>query len=220
MFMQEEREQVVSYGRKMSQDRLTAGTSGNISILDREKGYMAISPSGIGYFDVRPEDVVIMDLDANIVDGNRKPSSEWALHTAFYKKRADAGAVVHTHSIFCTTLSVLGEPIRPVHYMMADAGVKEIPLAPYVTFGTKELADAAMQAIGGSKAVLLANHGIIVCGENIESAYGLAVNLEFTAEIQWRAEACGTPHVLTDSEMDAALLRFRHYGQPKEKQEK
>ena len=83
--MQEEREQIVEYGKKMSADRLTSGTSGNISIYNAEKGYMAISPSGIGYFDVKPEDVVIMDLDANIVDGDKKPSSEWALHTAMYK---------------------------------------------------------------------------------------------------------------------------------------
>ena len=97
MLMQEEREQIVEYGKKMSADRLTSGTSGNISIYNAEKGYMAISPSGIGYFDVKPEDVVIMDLDANIVDGDKKPSSEWALHTAMYKQNQNVEPLfIHT----------------------------------------------------------------------------------------------------------------------------
>lgn len=101
MLMQEERELVVEYGRKMSTDRLSTGTSGNISVCNAEKGLMAISPSGMDYFSTTPEDVVITDLEANIVDGVRKPSSEWALHTAFYRHKPHARAVVHTHSMFC-----------------------------------------------------------------------------------------------------------------------
>lgn len=131
MLMQEEREQIVEYGKKMSADRLTSGTSGNISIYNAEKGYMAISPSGIGYFDVKPEDVVIMDLDANIVDGDKKPSSEWALHTAMYKTKPECRAVVHTHSMYCTVFATLRQPLRAAHYVIADAGVDEVPCAPY-----------------------------------------------------------------------------------------
>ena len=140
MLMQEEREQIVEYGKKMSADRLTSGTSGNISIYNAEKGYMAISPSGIGYFDVKPEDVVIMDLDANIVDGDKKPSSEWALHTAMYKTKPECRAVVHTHSMYCTVFATLRQPLRAAHYVIADAGVDEVPCAPYCTYGTPELA--------------------------------------------------------------------------------
>lgn len=110
MLMQEERELVVEYGRKMSTDRLSTGTSGNISVCNAEKGLMAISPSGMDYFSTTPEDVVITDLEANIVDGVRKPSSEWALHTAFYRHKPHARAVVHTHSMYCTTFAVLGQP--------------------------------------------------------------------------------------------------------------
>lgn len=110
MLMQEERELVVEYGRKMSTDRLSTGTSGNISVCNAEKGLMAISPSGMDYFSTTPEDVVITDLEANIVDGVRKPSSEWALHTAFYRHKPHARAVVHTHSMYCTTFAVLASP--------------------------------------------------------------------------------------------------------------
>ena len=115
MLMQEERELVVEYGKKMSAARLSTGTSGNISIYNAEKGLMAISPSGIDYFSTRPEDVVITDLDANIVDGDKKPSSEWGLHTTFYRHKPHARAVVHTHSMYCTTFAVLGQPIRAVY---------------------------------------------------------------------------------------------------------
>ena len=123
MLMQEERELVVEYGRKMSTDRLSTGTSGNISVCNAEKGLMAISPSGMDYFSTTPEDVVITDLEANIVDGVRKPSSEWALHTAFYRHKPHARAVVHTHSMYCTTFAVLGQPLRAVHYAIGDTGV-------------------------------------------------------------------------------------------------
>ena len=108
MLMQEERELVVEYGKKVSQAGLCPGTSGNISIYNAEKGLMAISPSGMDYFETKPEDIVITDLEANVVDGARKPSSEWGLHTTFYKHKPEARAVVHTHSVYCTTFAVLG----------------------------------------------------------------------------------------------------------------
>ena len=129
-----------------------------------EKGLMAISPSGMDYFSTTPEDVVITDLEANIVDGVRKPSSEWALHTAFYRHKPHARAVVHTHSMYCTTFAVLGQPLRAVHYAIGDTGAATVPCAPYRLFGTVELAEAAIEACGGSDAVLLSNHGLVACG--------------------------------------------------------
>lgn len=214
MLMQEERELVVEYGKKMSADRLSTGTSGNISIYNAEKGLMAISPSGMDYFSTKPEDVVITDLDANIVDGSRKPSSEWALHTTFYKHKPHARAVVHTHSMYCTTFAVLGQPIRAVHYVIGDAGVDTIPCAPYRLFGTVELAEAAMEVCGESDAVLLGNHGLVVCGKDTKSAYSLACNMEYIAELQYRAMCIGTPNVLTDEQMAQVMEKFKSYGQP------
>ena len=214
MLMQEERELVVEYGKKMSAARLSTGTSGNISIYNAEKGLMAISPSGIDYFSTRPEDVVITDLDANIVDGDKKPSSEWGLHTTFYRHKPHARAVVHTHSMYCTTFAVLGQPIRAVHYVIGDAGGDIIPCAPYQTFGTVELAEAAIEVCGNSDAVLLGNHGIVVCGGSIKNAFSLACNAEYIAQLQYRAMCIGQPNILSKEQMDDVLEKFKSYGQP------
>ena len=112
MLMKTAREQIVSYGNRLIEDGLTVGTAGNISVYDPESGYMAISPSGIPYADTLPEDIVIMDLHGNILEGDRKPSSESALHSAFYLADIGAQAVVHAHSMYCTTLACMGEPGR------------------------------------------------------------------------------------------------------------
>ena len=214
MLMQEERELIVEYGKKMSAARLSTGTSGNISIYNAEKGLMAISPSGIDYFSTQPEDVVIMDPEANVVDGARKPSSEWGLHTTFYKHKPEARAVVHTHSMYCTTFAVLGQPIRAVHYVIGDAGVATVPCAPYYPFGTLELAEAAISVCGESNAVLLGNHGLVTCGSSLKSAYSLACNMEYIAELQYRAMCIGKPNILSDEEMADVMERFKSYGQP------
>lgn len=214
MLMQEERELVVEYGKKMSAARLSTGTSGNISIYNAEKGLMAISPSGMDYFSTQPEDVVITDLEANIVDGARKPSSEWGLHTTFYKHKPEARAVVHTHSMYCTTFAVLGQPIRAVHYVIGDTGVATVPCAPYYPFGTLELAEAAIKVCGESNAVLLGNHGLVTCGKDIKGAYGLACNMEYIAELQYRAMCIGKPNILSNEEMADVMERFKSYGQP------
>lgn len=214
MLMQEEREQVVEIGKQMSSSGLCPGTSGNQSVYNPELGLMAIKPSGIGYFETKPEDVVIMDLEGNIVDGKRKPSSEWDLHTVFYRNKPECRAVVHTHSTFCTTFAVLGQPIQAVHYVIGDANTHEIPCAPYHTFGTVELAEDAIKYCGSSDAVLLANHGIVVCGKSLKGAFGLAKNLEYIAELQYRAMCIGKPQVLSKEEMDIVMESFKSYGQP------
>lgn len=214
MLMQEERELIVEYGKKLSASGLCPGTSGNISIYNADKKLMAISPSGIDYFETEPEDVVITDLEANVVDGKRKPSSEWALHTIFYKNKPDARAVVHTHSVYCTTFAVLGEPIRAVHYVIGDANTHTVPCAPYHTFGTVQLAEEAIKVCGESNAVLLGNHGIVTCGKDIKGAFGLANNLEYIAKLQYQAMCIGKPNILTTEQMDVVMEKFKGYGQP------
>lgn len=214
MLMQEERELIVEIGKLMSSSGLCPGTSGNQSIYNPELGLMAIKPSGITYDETKPEDVVIMDLESHIVDGNRKPSSEWDLHTVFYKNKPNCHAVVHTHSAFCTTFACLGMPIQAVHYVLADANTHEIPCAPYHTFGTAEMAEEAIKCCGDGDAVLLANHGIVVCGKNLKSAFGLAKNLEYIAGLQYRAMCIGKPNVLSKEEIGRVMESFSHYGQP------
>ena len=211
----EEKKELVEYGKKMSAEGLSSGTSGNLSIYLKEEGVVLITPSGIGYFDTTPEDIVVMDLEGNIIEGTRKPSSEWHLHTLFYKNKPEARAVVHTHSKFCTTLATLRMPIKAVHYVIADAGTNEVPCAPYRRYGTEELAKVAVESAGESNAVLLANHGIVVCGKNLKSAYVLAKGMEYVAEIQVTAMSVGEPVVLSKEEMDEVLEGFKTYGQVK-----
>lgn len=211
----EEKKELVEYGKKMSSEGLSSGTSGNLSIYLKEEGVVLITPSGIGYFDTTPEDIVAMDLEGNIIEGTRKPSSEWHLHTLFYKNKPEARAVVHTHSKFCTTLSTLRMPIKAVHYVIADAGTNEVPCAPYRRYGTEELAKVAVESAKESNAVLLANHGIVVCGKSLKSAYGLAKGMEYVAEIQVTAMSVGEPVVLSKEEMDEVLEGFKTYGQVK-----
>ena len=213
MLMRAEREALVDYGKKLSLEGLCPGTSGNLSVYDPDSGLMAITPSGLNYFETCPEDIVITDLSGNIVDGGRRPSSELNLHAAFYRAKPEARSVVHTHSVFCTTLGILGEPIRAVHFMIGAANSREIPLAPYVTFGTEELAEVAVRFCGGSKAVMLANHGLVTCGGSLADAFELAVTLEYVAQLQYRARCAGSPNVLDDEQVDAAIERFRSYGQ-------
>ena len=213
MILKELREQITEYGKRMCAAGLSIGTSGNLSILDPETGYMAISPSGIGYFETEPEDVVVMIPGGEIAEGKRKPSSEHALHAAIYRARPDARAIVHTHSRFCTTFACLGEPLPPVHYAMASGGVREVPCAPYATFGTPELAAVTAEAMRTSNAVLMANHGMTALGPDLPGAFALAENVEFVAELAWRARCIGTPRVLTEEQMEEAITRFGSYGQ-------
>lgn len=214
MRLTRERALLVEYGLRMSRAGLSVGTSGNLSIYDPETGLMAITPSGLDYESTTAEDIVVMDLNAHVMEGIRKPSSEWALHTGFYRRHPSARAVVHTHSVYCTTLACLGQPLEAVHYAIADAGVSCVPVAPYRLFGSQALAEAAVETCGAGRAVLLANHGLVVWGESLPKAFGLAQSMEFTAELQWRAMAVGAPNVLSEAQMAEALERFKTYGQP------
>lgn len=217
MLMEKERELIVEYGKKLLTERLTNGTAGNISIYDAESGYMAISPSGIPYMDTMPEDVVIMDLNGNRIDGTNKPSSEYGLHAVFYKLRPEIRAVVHTHSMFATTLACMGEPLRSVHYAIADAKVTTLPMAPFRTFGTPELAQAVADNLGDTaKAILLANHGIVCCDDSIKGAFGLAQTCEWCAEVQWRCMSAGKMNIISESDMADTMEQYKSYGQPKE----
>ena len=216
MYMERERLQIVEYGKKMSASGLSRGTSGNLSIYDPETGYMAISPSGIGYFETEPEDVVILDLAGRIIEGSRKPSSEAGMHAAFYRARPELRAVVHTHSTFCTVLACLHRPIEALHYVIADTGADTVPCAPYALFGTPELAEAAVAACGAGNAVLLANHGMVACGQSLAAAFSLAENVEALAELQWRCLCAGGAEPLSTAQMAEVRERFKTYGQSSE----
>ena len=213
MLMEKERELIVEYGKKLSASGLCPGTSGNISILNKDLGLVAISPSGIDYFETRPQDVPIINLLGEIIDGSTKPSSEIHLHLDFYAAKPEISSIVHTHSVFCSVFAALRQPLRAVHYVIGDANTDEVPCAPYCIYGSKELSEAAVNACGNSLAVLLANHGIVCCGKNISSAYGLAKNLEYLAEVQYRAMSIGNPVILSKDQMNSVMEKFKGYGQ-------
>ena len=212
MLLEEERKKITEYGKLLVTKNLTTGTGGNISIFNREKNYFAISPSGIDYFETTPEDVVVMDLNGKIVDGDKKPSSEWAMHLIFYKNKPDINAVVHTHSTFATTVSCMNWEIPAMHYYVAFAGEK-IPCAKYASYGTQELADNAFDGMGEGKAALLANHGLITIGRSVKEAFLVAEMSEEMAEYYYRTKSIGEPVLLDEEEMESMLVRFKSYGQ-------
>ncbi len=214
MVLIEEREKVVEYGKKLVSAKLTKGTGGNISIFNRDKGLLAISPSGLEYENIKPQDVVIMSLDGDIIDGVRTPSSEFLLHKIFYENRGDISAMVHTHSRYATTLACLNWGLPAVHYMVAVAGL-DVKCARYATFGTRELALNAYEAMVDRKAVLLANHGLLAGDITIEKAFNISEEIEYCAELYYRAKSIGEPTILDNEEMSKMIEKFKSYGQAK-----
>ncbi len=213
MLLQKEREDVVEYCKKLITAGLTKGTGGNISILNREKGLMAISPSGIDYFETEPEDVVVMDLEGNIVDGKRKPSSEHGLHAIFYVERDDIDAVVHTHSVYSTVLATIREGLPASSYLVAFSGL-DVRCSTYESFGTPELARVVFDAMVDRNAAFMANHGLITGGKDILNAFNIAEQIEHCAEIYVKARAIGKPVILEEDEMKRMIVKFNDsYGQ-------
>lgn len=219
MLLEKERKDVIEYGKRMMKDGLTKGTGGNISIVNREKNMMAITPSGIDYMIIKPENIMIIDVETGkIIDGDKVPSSESDMHRIFYKYRKDINAVVHTHSKYATALSCTGEKLPAVHYLLAVAGV-DVPCAEYATYGTVKLAKNAFKAMEGTKAVLLSNHGMLTGGKNLAEAYNIAENVEFCCELYFISKAMGEPKILSEEEMKTIIERFKDYGKRVEEHE-
>ena len=214
MLMEKERKEIVAYGRKLLSSGLTKGTGGNLSLCSRSGGCFAISPSGIPYEEMDWQDVAVLSLEGEQLEGRRKPSSETEMHRLLYLKREDLRAVIHSHTVFATTVACLNIPLPPVHYMVAVAGV-EVPCAPYATFGTRELAENAARAMGEGKAVLLANHGLLAAGESLGEAFNITEEVEYVAEIYCRTRSMGEPVILPREEMVRMLELFNSYGQGK-----
>jgi len=191
--------------------RLTEGTSGNASVR-RDSVSFFISPTGMPYETLEPEDIPLVHVEGRWF-GRRRPSSEWRFHRDIYLARSDAGAIVHTHSRHATALACTGRGIPAFHYMVAKAGGTDIRCAPYHTFGSQELSSAAVAAIEGRKACLLANHGVIALGADLRAALALAGEVENLAAQYCAALALGNLKILDEAEMRRVLEKFRTYGQ-------
>lgn len=212
MLMEKERRLIAEYGRKLVEYNLTRGTSGNLSIFNRDEKLIAISPSGMDYFKIEPEDIVIVDINGNIVEGHRKPSTEIEMHRIFYERREDINAIIHTHAMYSTVIACLNLSLPPVHYMLASAGM-DVRCAEYATFGTRNLAENAYKAMEGRKAVLLANHGLLTGGRDIKEAFSITEEVEYCAELYYRAKSIGEPRIIPNKEMELMLEKFKSYGQ-------
>lgn len=206
------RQQLVEYGRKMIRSGLTTGSGGNLSVYDRQQGLLAITPSGIEYDQVESADMVILDATGAKVAGERKPSSELSFHQAIYAARADVSAVVHTHSVYATTLACMHWEIPAVHYLVAFSGAK-VPLAPYATFGSPELANNVVSSLSDYNAVLLANHGLVAVGGSLAAAFNVAEEIELVARIYYQTKTLGQPVLVDDAEMARVRDKFASYGQ-------
>jgi L-fuculose-phosphate aldolase len=204
------RADLIATARALQPAGLNKGTSGNVSVRDGD-GFL-ITPTGLAYDTLTPDDMPRMALDGTWT-GTRKPSSEWRLHRDLYAARPEAGAVLHAHSPFAVSLACLRRDIPPFHYMIARFGGDTVRCAPYAIFGSQELSTAAMRAMDGRKACLLANHGLLVAGRDLAEAFALAVELEELCEQYWRACQIGTPVLLMAAEMSAVLEQFKGYGQ-------
>lgn len=212
MFLQHERELVANYGRKLIKDCLTVGTSGNISIYNREEDLIAISPSGMDYFEIKPEDVVIIDRSGKVIEGNRKPSSEKDMHRLLYTYRKDVNAAVHTHSKFATLLACLNWSIEPIHPILACAG-GNVRCTPYMISHNDAFGETVIKYIANRYAVLLGNHGALTCGPNIRYAYTTAISVEFCSELYYRARAVAEPRLLSETDMSDMMHRFQSIRQ-------
>ena len=203
------REQLIDTAVAMNASGLNQGTSGNLSVRSEEG--MLITPSGMDYKGLTPDDIVWMDL-AGHSRGLRKPSSEWRFHAAIYQHRSEANAVLHAHPVSCTSLACLGKAIPAFHYMVAVAGGKNIRCADYATFGTRGLSEHVLKALKGRKACLMAHHGMTCFEKDLSSALALGIEVEHLATVYSRILSIGKADILSDGEMDIVLEKFSSYG--------
>jgi L-fuculose-phosphate aldolase len=205
------RRRAVDVMQAMDARGLNRGTSGNVSV--RFGKGMLVTPSGVPATRLAPEQMVLVAADGSTPEGALRPSSEWRMHQRLLEKRPDARAVVHCHSRHATILACAGKPIPALHYMVAVAGGASVPVAPYATFGSAELADAVVEALDGLYAALMANHGQVVVGRSLEAALAIAEEVEEQAAVYWGTLAIGGPNLLSDAEIGTVLEQFKNYGQ-------
>jgi len=207
-----ERTEVAEACRRLAEERLVIGTAGNVSAKAGDDA-IAVSPTGAVLAELAPEQVSVVDLDGNLVDGDLEPTSELGLHLGIYE-RYDAGAVVHTHAPMATALAcVLDDELPCVHYSMLLLG-GSVRVAPYETFGTPELAAAVLDALDGKTAALMANHGAITHAPDVAAALDRALLLEWACTVYWRATAIGQPKTLDEAQRQAVVAAAveRGYG--------
>lgn len=209
---QQIRQAIVDQCRRMNAIGLNQGTSGNISV--RHEGRMLITPTSIAYDEMTAEMIASMPIDGEYgaFEGPKKPSSEWRFHLDILKSRPDIGAIVHTHAMYSTILSIAHKPIPACHYMIAAFGGNDVKVCDYARYGTKELSEHVLVALEGRTACLMANHGMIAAGSTLDKAMWAAVELETIAKQYYHTLLIGGPVILPDEEIDGVVRIFAGYG--------
>ena len=208
------KEELVQLHLELPKNNLVVWTGGNVSARDAETGYVVIKPSGIRYEELRPEHMVVMNLNGEIKEGNLKPSSDTASHLYIYKHRSDVGGVVHTHSVYATAFAAVNKPIPVVLTAIADEFGGPIPCGGFALIGDEAIGKMVIESIGESPAVLLKNHGVFAIGKNAISAVKAAVMTEDNAKTVWLAMQIGTPDEISKEAVEKLHHRYTHvYGQ-------
>lgn len=205
------RQAVIDACLEMNAARINQGTSGNISV--RAGDHMLITPSGVPYETMMPEDLVLMPLDRNgSQTGQRKPSTEWPFHLAILQAKPGANAVVHAHPVYCSALAMNRQAIPACHYMVAAFGGSDVPVADYALFGSQKLSNNILRALQNRSACLMANHGAVTTGDNLPRALRRMVELETLAKSYTTSLTIGRPHILSEEEMAEVVTAFSDYG--------
>jgi L-ribulose-5-phosphate 4-epimerase len=199
---------------ELPKNNLVTWTSGNVSLMDQETGYVVIKPSGVRYEALRPEHMVVVDLEGKIVDGHLNPSSDTASHLYIYRHRTDVGGVVHTHSPYATAFAAVNRSIPVYLTAQADEFGGSIPCGGFALIGGEEIGEVVVESIGQSPAVLLKNHGVFTIGPTAEAAVKTAVMVEDVARTVWLALQLGQPEEIAPEDVAKLHHRYMHdYGQ-------
>jgi L-ribulose-5-phosphate 4-epimerase len=208
------KEELVELHLELPKNNLVVWTGGNVSARDAETGLVVIKASGIRYEEMRPEHMVAIDLDGNMMEGNYKPSSDVYSHLYIYKHRPDVGGVVHTHSTYATAFAAVNRPIPVVLTAIADEFGGPIPCGGFALIGDDAIGKVVVESIGTSPAVLLKNHGVFTIGKNAKSAVKAAVMTEDNAKTVWLALQIGTPDEIPQEDVEKLHHRYTNvYGQ-------
>jgi len=214
MLLHMQRQKVIEIALKAQRERLIPLTMGNFSLRDKETGYICITPSGMDYSLLQPEDIVVVDINGTIIDGNRKPSIEIQLHCRTYAKRADIFGICHTHSTYATAWACCGKEIPVIVAELAGMIGGPVKCAPYAPMGTVELADIVAEHLYSQNAVLMENHGLLAVGENIDKAFANAVIVEEGAKITLYSMQIGGMKTITEQECkELKRQTIENYGQ-------
>ena len=212
MKWQSERTAVVQAAQQLLRLGLVAATSGNVSMRlegDEKEGLIAVTPAGTDYQTMTPEDIVVVDYDVDVIEGETVPSSESLTHVAVYKARSDISAVIHTHSIYASVLAVAGVPLPPILDELVAYLGGPVEVAEYGFPSTEDLGEKAIQAMGERNAVFIRNHGVLAAGRDMPDALRACELVERAAQIYIQARALGSVRTLPSEVVETEINIFR-----------